>query len=170
MSGMTPNHLTDLALKLDFTAEDLYANRDGILSERQRGKLQRALLRDAILYGVLEVVLVGVVMVMIGGAMRQASEGRLLILVVLLVAASLYPIYIVRQSLATRADLAAGHVEMAAGRVELHDMGRGNFQVFVRLRSFTVSKKVYGAFLNKRHYRVYYAPRLNKILSAEPED
>jgi hypothetical protein len=49
-------------------------------------------------------------------------------------------------------------------------MGRGNFRVNVGKGSFIVGKKVYGTFLNERRYRVYFAPRLNKILSAEPED
>jgi hypothetical protein len=114
MVGMTPNHLTDLALTLDFTAEDLYANRNGILSERQRAKLQRVLLRDAILYGALEAVLVAIVLVMLGGVAQQLGEGRLIILAILVLAAVIYPIYIARQYRATRADLAKGSMQMAA--------------------------------------------------------
>jgi hypothetical protein len=167
---MSQNHLTDLALKLDFTGEDLYANRDGTLTERQRAKLKRALLRDAILYGALEVLLVGILVLIIANALRLRTEVNPLILAVFLLAASLYPIYIVRQTLATRADLAAGQVQMAAGRVQLLDVGRGNYRLEVGKQSFSVSKKLYGTLVNERYYRVYYTPRLKTILSAEPED
>jgi hypothetical protein len=164
------NHLTDLALKLDFTGEDLYANRDGTLTERQRAKLRRALLRDALLYGVLEVLLVGVILLIIVNALRLRTDVNLPILAIFLLAASLYPIYILRQTLATRADLAAGQIWIAAGRVQLLDVGRGNYRLEMGKQAFNVGKKAFSTFQNERHYRIYYAPHLKTILAAEPDD
>lgn len=167
---MSQNHLTDLALKLDFTDEDLFANRDGILTERQRVRLKRALLREALLYGAVEVLLVGILVLIIANALRMHTEPNLPLLAIFLLAASLYPIYIVRQTRATHADLAAGHVPMAAGRINLLDVGRGNYRLEVGNQSFNVSRQVYATLVDERYYRIYYTPRLKTILAAEPED
>jgi hypothetical protein len=140
-----------------------------MLSKGQRAKLRRALLREAILYGALEVLLVGLVALLIANAIRQRTEGSLIFLALFLLAALIYPIYIARQYRATRADLDAGKVQMVAGRVQLLDVGRGNYRLEVGNRSFNLNKKVYSTLVNERHYRIYYTPRLKTILSAEPE-
>ncbi|MBI1256489.1 MAG: hypothetical protein GC204_03370 [Chloroflexi bacterium] len=150
--------------ELDFTLEDLEANREGRFTDSQRALLRRALLRDTLIYGLLSLLPLGGIIVLLSGAAEHAPNG--VILAILIILSGLLIVYIARQFYATRADLAR-EVKVAVGEAGLHNLGRGGFGLSIGQQNFLISKSLYAAFAEGKFYRVYYAPRLKRILSAE---
>ena len=152
---------SSLAAQLGFSPDDLAANRNGKLSDYQRGRLRFMLLRDTLLYGLFALVPFVILVVLLTA---QSSSPFVLLILALLVLA--FVVYIVNLQRSTRADL-SGEVKVVTGRVDLRDVGRGIYRIGVGQQNFQVSAKVYYAFADGRFYRVYYTPNLKTILSAE---
>ncbi len=153
----------DLAAQLRFTYDDLAANRDGSLSDAQRVRLRRSLLRDTALYALVALLPLGALILALG---NQNLCGGPLALIVLTILTAAFVIYIVSLQRSTRADLASG-VRMVSGRVETRDVGRGFYRLHVGALNFQVSAREFYAFVNGSFYRIYYTPNLKTILSAE---
>jgi hypothetical protein len=165
---MTQQMPTHLATVLNFTPEDLTANRERKLSEAQRARLQRSLLREAVLYGVAEAVIVVILLIAISATLQESEDVPAIILLGLALLSSIYPIYMVVRYRATRAELTAGMVERATGRVSMDKREGGIYRMEIGSRSFAIRKTVREAFEDGGQYHVYYAPRTKTILSAEP--
>ena len=150
--------------ELDFTFEDLEANREGHFTDNQRAHLRFALLREVVVYGLLALLPLAGVVVLLSGAPEHPPSG--LLLAILMILFGLLSVYIARQFYATRADL-AGTVKVAVGEAGLHNLGRGGFSLSIGQQNFPISKSLCAAFTEGKFYRVYYTPRLKRILSAE---
>ena len=149
---------------LVFTQEDLEANREGQLTEGQRAQLRFALLRDTVMYGLLALLPLGGLVVVLSGSAERPVNGTLLALFAILF--GLLMIFIANLIRLTRADL-TGTVKVAAGQAALYDSGRGLRSLSIGQQNFQISKQIYADFIDGKYYRVYYAPRLKRILSVE---
>jgi hypothetical protein len=156
-----------LADAIGFTEADLNSNRDGALSMAQRWKLHdeggKALrLALAALVGGL---LFAVLLMVFSRSPGMATMNTFIVLG----AAGLF-LYGGWRWLGYSADTKTVPAELE-GRVKLdaNDGGRSGvtFTIQVEGVTFPVKKNVFLAFKNGDPYRIYYAPRSKKLLSAE---
>lgn len=162
---------------LNFSAEDLAANRDGYMTFEQRARLRRRAMLDAGSY-LAFACLVGLFFFMMLSVAFSDNVPSSLILGGLLTLTGMFGLgtVIVFGAMAHRwrlyrADLYKGDVSTTAGSVSLdiQDWGRrASYKVRVERLTFDVSKKALLAFKNGERYRVYYAPNSKTLLSAEP--
>ncbi len=154
-----------LAQLLDFTQHDLNANRSGRLTERQRAHLQ--LRRDAssalLSTGGGGLIVVAAICV---GQTHDAFKLHVELLFVIPIAFVLT--YIIQLWLNFTRDLSARRVETVNGcaaaqtRLHWHTVRIG------RCRFTLDNETVLRGFENGADYRVYYARRSKRLLSAEP--
>ncbi|MEO8392593.1 MAG: hypothetical protein ABI700_06340 [Chloroflexota bacterium] len=154
----------NLAQELNFTFDDLEANREGRFTEPQRKRLRLLMLRDVVSYGLLALLPLGGLVALLTGSADHPVNGVMLALLLILFGLLIF--YVIRQVYATRADLTGG-VKVVTGQAALHVAGRGLHSLSVGQQNFQISKKVYSAFAEDKFYRVYYAPKLKAILSVE---
>lgn len=164
MNTTTTTH--DLGLHLNFTREDLDANRAGVFSDAQRATLRRSLLIESALYGFFALVALAGLLVINANTGSQTSAGASVMTLVLALLVVLFMISLLAGYRSAHADLSSG-VSALTGRAHLTTLGRGRYSLSFGQQRFHVSAAVYSAFVEGRLYRVYYTPHQQTLLSAE---
>jgi hypothetical protein len=156
------DHREELLQVFHIGPEDLEANRAGLLSDGQARRLVRSgywnlsasvgigVVLAAVLYGVAEKPLVPIQWILTS---------------VLIAAALCVGIVYSRQ---TRAAAAEGRVECLTGPVQLRMRWRAGWYLVIAGRSFSLPVHFWHVQSDAR-YRVYIAPRANRIVAIEPE-
>jgi hypothetical protein len=163
----------DLAYGLNFTAEDLAANREEYMSLSQRDmllqkrqeRLGKSVLYAAIYFGAALFVLLAAI----------SNEGTLCIFAPIWIA-----LFFVGFSVAangrmfwrqTNEDLMKGDIAESNGRVILEtiEVRRGSYRYEIHLNdsTFEVEKEAFLRFKHLDYYTLYYTPNTRIILSAE---
>lgn len=157
-----------LAKALRFGADDLQTNRSGYLSENQKTYLRRVrraqLGRSLLFVGVIG----GLIVVSLFGTGTRSVLAYLFSIgcTIALVAR---PTLRVWRGVA--ADIAAARVQHMIGIVRntsRPDANYTDFTICIEDRQFTVPNTVYMLFHVGVTYRLYYAPQMSMIVSAEP--
>lgn len=158
-----PEHA--LMYAIGFTEEDLEANREGWLSERQRAELNRQ--RREMLVGIIALLVVSLFVFLIGLFSYRDKNASAVIPVLVLTTGG--AIYIAYRWGNKDADFQGKRVEFVEGRVELRlgSNKSATCSIFIQNRAFLVSNEVFLAFKNGDPYVIYYTPASKTILSAE---
>lgn len=164
-------HLT-LQTILKFTADDLKANRVGIVSNTQYEKYKPAEVSHLAVYVIMGHVLV------IGGILGAIAlftgKAAMWIVFGVVVAAALLPFVLLQNEgnikPALRGDIKLGKVMKACGIVILTERrGREKYyDLYVDGVTLQISATQAAAFVHEDTYCVYYLPRSMMLLSAEP--
>lgn len=171
------SHAVALRAGLNFDDEDLRANHEGLLSERQRQRFMRRQRMQCVVVPVTIICIWGLVFAFFS---QEPPLHRLdfpfllpLIPTVILLA------WLMFDWLRLKGDLASGSVAVVEGiarRGVLRPMGSASvglishprrYVSFGDTRAFWVGLGIYMAFSDEAIYRVYYASRFRRILSAE---
>jgi hypothetical protein len=158
---------------LNFTADDLLANREGRLSEMQEYRL-RVRRQRAALIGV-ALVLAGVFIATLFLFLAQRTSNSILTLVgigVTLCNAALTGVF-ARHWMRLNADIRGGTVLMTEGVLErvVKPVSRRVYNYVVRVGEVEifVSKDTFDAFQHQQPYTLYRAPYTGTLLSAEQQ-
>lgn len=158
----------DLASVLNFTAEDLQANREGRLSDSQR-RLYFQRERGGLLSGMVVIVFFAI----IGSVMAMNGRVWLGAVFVLISIALVIATRIGRKERVSEVN--ANHVECISGQVLCERTAinsaigrRYEHQVSIGTETFIVSLPVYEAFCEQEELSVYYLAYNRLILSASP--
>jgi hypothetical protein len=155
---MRPNPFLLLIGVLDFSVSDLYANRQGSLTKRQRAQLEHQRTRE------IEWWAVGLVVLLVSGIMLEA---RLMVLT--FGATSLISIMLAvwircDEDLQGRVQVVSGRLGFkAAVGLPFHPQ----YHLLIDSEDFLVSRQVKQGFDMEQRYRLYYTPGTRTILSAE---
>ncbi|GAB5490527.1 MAG: hypothetical protein Phog2KO_07420 [Phototrophicaceae bacterium] len=165
-----PNAST-LMQHLQFTQDDLHANREGQLGENQRIRLQ-GLQNRAILIGVIgffAFALIATIFLFFG------SENNFFIMTLIgifvTICNALFVGMFARQYMRLRADLFDNEVEVIEGELERVIIPNGrmnNFLIRLNEEEFYVKKDLFKLFRHEVNYRFYRASHSRVLLSAEP--
>ncbi len=159
---------------LNFTSEDLAANRQRRMSERQRQRLRPA--QPGAVAWIAILAHFGLIIGIVGTLMLAArvAFGNAALVIGLVAGSLLLPIlmlYFGRSKTWTdMKDVTEGEVRMVRGRIRLESGER--FLIFHRAwignRRFDLSRKAFFAFTDQQTYCIYITPGKGSILSAEP--
>lgn len=159
---------------LEFTADDLAANRAGTLSSRQRRRLQRAIFRHNVAYWLTALFFYAVALAIEPWAYTW-SDGRFLAAVFIMVLATGGLYYLLAESEAHSWAIAEGHVATITGivRCEHGNMGHtlrtgGDLYIQIHDQRFYVPWKAFETFIDGGKYTLYYLPAAQRVLSATP--
>src|SRR5258707_8100574 len=165
----------ELSRALEFSSEDLKANRDGYMTKEQRKKLRNKGRRTAAMVGFYPgfALLLFIDQTILSRlnysselihALANFSEFFIAAIVWIILARA-----IIYQHFKT--DLYKGKAEYIGGRVHLFSENRGrrkfNYRLIISNQIFAISEKISAAFDDGEFYGVYYAPKTKTILSAE---
>ncbi len=155
---MHPNPYLTMMGALNFDALDLYANRRGELSERQKHLLQKQALERARTW---------VVILLLAMIVSWLANARLVVagLVVVLMVALVSGVQRLHADLTGRVQRMHGRLSVVR-RVRLLPFGLHHY-VLVNDECFRVSQQMQRAFEQGSRYRVFYAPASRVILAAE---
>jgi len=166
--------LLQLQRTLKFDVDDLRANRDGRMSERQRGKYQTPQ-PNKLVIGV--IIGHGVLITGILGAIAIATGERALWVVLGIVVAVAFIPFVLMQNEANikptlKSDVNKGKVAVACGIVILTAKGNNNpyYELYVDGVTMRITPSQASAFVDKETYCVYYLPLSYMLLTAEPTD
>jgi hypothetical protein len=160
-----------LPAALRFSAVDLEANRQGLLSPSQARRMAEIRKRNALIAAALFVVLVLVSTIVFYAAQLNRSA------ILFGTGAALTFVNAIMIGRAGRAymgiggDMRSGSVEILAGDVErVLRRGRTNDSYLLRIDSveLTVTREVFVGFRHQSPYRIYRASVTRSLLSAEP--
>lgn len=159
-----------LAKELDFTDEDLAANRRGELTDHQRSRLRRKRLWALIIVGVMQIPpLMGSIIVL----QDPLDAGGVFVLVVAIVWILFFSLIGWLTMTETCSDLRTGRVLSVTGKASLHKAkGRsGYFHLHIDSFKFPIraAHSPYGVsntFKAGQRYQVFYTPATKMILSA----
>ena len=156
---------------LQFTQDDLIANRQGQLGESQRSRLQDLQTR-AILIGIggfFGFALVATIFLFFG------SENGFIIMtfigIFITLCNAIFVGMFARQYMRLRADLRSGEIELLSGemeRVVKPDGRMNNFLLRINEEEFYVKKDLFRLFRHEAHYNLYRAKHSRVLLAAEP--
>jgi hypothetical protein len=164
-------HLT-LQTSLKFTADDLKANRDGRVSKRQFDKYKPPEINKMAIYVLLgHGLLIGGVL---GAIAIATGETAMWIVFAIVVAAGFLPFVLLNNegNLAPvlRGDVLAGKVEKISGIAILTEH-RGRdvyYDLYIEGITFKISPSQAAAFVHGDSYCIYYLPKSQTVLTAEP--
>ena len=149
---------------LDFTDEDLQANREGYMTKRQRKNIDQ--IRTEMRF--VQFVGVGMGIIFLFGCaiwLDPVCFGLMALSIPLTIFAS------VSQSRRASRDLYKGMVLSIDERIKLIKQreGLGYIRCYVQAGEgqFRISKRAYKSLQNRGFYRIYFAPNTSKILSIE---
>lgn len=168
---------------LNFTAEDLEANRRGMLSDRQRWRLQRYQARNLILsliYASLPVLVdIGGILLLLATNDQYSEPSHttwkviVILIIVLAFAVSPFIIAVILPSMRYALyALTEDTVVSVDGFVGVEPMDWLSYRVSVQDNfghtvELVLKQPTGTAFKKGRHYRVYYTQNLKRVLSAE---
>lgn len=154
---MQPNPMLVLSGALSFSAADLYANRAGILTPRQRDYLLK--LRNQAFEGWFA----GTLLVIAGGIFFHLRLIAILFGLACMVTALLTIYLRYEEDLQSRVEMINGRLGIRAG-IKLPGTG---YQMMVGRETFSVSRRVKAAFTGGAYYRLYYTAGTHTLLAAE---
>lgn len=162
---------SDLMPALQFTDDDLSANRDGQLGANQRARLQ-SLQTRAILIGTagfFGFAFIATIFLFFG------SENGLMIMtfigIFITFCNAIFVGMFARQYMRLRADLNGGDIDIISGEMErvIKPDGRmNNFVLRVNEEEFYVKKDLFRLFRHEVNYRLYRSVHSRVLLAAEP--
>ncbi|MEM9953720.1 MAG: hypothetical protein AAF846_19075 [Chloroflexota bacterium] len=162
---------TQLMQPLQFDQNDLQANRDGLLSDNQRERLQSLQVRalSVGLGGFFGFALLATIFLFFG------SENGFIIMTLIgmfiTIVNAIFVGMFARQYMRLRADLHDGDIEVISGemeRVVKADGRMNNFLLRVGDDEFYVKKDLFRLFRHEVHYHIYRAKHSRVLLAAEP--
>ena len=155
---------------LQFDEGDLANNRAGLLSERQRLRLQRARSRTVLVNGGVAFLIVIVAAALLFLA-RQSNSIPALLIGIMLTIANAFLIGLTAQSwLRIAGDLQRDEVDVLTGKVErtVRVVGRSvNYLLRVESKDIPVTKEVFNIIPEAQRWRFYRARVSGTLLSAE---
>ena len=170
---MPTHELPTLESALDFDANDLAANREGSMTQRQRDWQLRKGMRT--IWWVLLLVLVvdAYFVFRIVGALNRigSSQSPEVWLFGILADAAIVVlsiVFVVNMRKKLRADLQQGEVKVVRGTIKLRRFPYG-FSIGGLPFSLRDNRAL-SVFRDGEHYRIYYAPHSKTVLSAEVDD
>ncbi|MEL6526358.1 MAG: hypothetical protein AAFQ07_11680 [Chloroflexota bacterium] len=166
--------LMTLQRNLNFTTDDLKANREGAVSDAQRERHQPAEVSKLAHYVILghAVVIAGI----LGAIAIATGELAMWIVLGIVFAAGLLPFVLMQNEANIRptvkADLERGKVKKVCGRAFITSetsQSRGTrYELIISDLKLRLTAKQAGAFVNEGMYCIYYLPLSQMLLSAEP--
>lgn len=160
----------ELRETLHFTADDLAANREGRLSDRQRTQLEAVRRRGALLGGLFVVVFDLAAAALLFLALANSSVILNALGVATVVCSAFLVGILVRNWQRVSADMQDDAVETLQGTLEriVKKTGRANvFVLRIGGQDIAVSEAVFRSFLHQTPYVLYRSPRSKVLLSAE---
>lgn len=157
---------------LEFSEEELTANRDGYLTKRQRILLdqERGLWRRLNrLIWVLTPIIIAVI-ILDGYRIADTPSSRIGFVCFALILAGVSLTYTYLRGKSFDQDLWKGSVEGIEGLARLESYrARDGMKYFVSFEKqrFKISRSAFEAFVSQQKYRIYYVPHSRKIVSAE---
>jgi|GEM_PF-5183695 len=165
-----------LQRNLNFTVDDLRANREGRISEAQHEKHKPPEVSKLAFYviGGHAVVIVG----LLGAIALVTGKMAMWIVVGVVLALGLLPFLIMNNegniNPTLRGDVQKGTVAKACGIVFINEnVSRNNtrtYELYVDGITIKLTSNQAGAFIHEQDYCVYYLPLSKTLLSAEPYD
>ncbi len=156
---------------IGFTEEDLEANREGQLSQRQRDEIKRLRMTW---YGIkiICVVISPIVLILLILPLfdSRTNKSGLFIFIAMAVTVLGYSAYYAMERWNQyRKDLAENRTAVIEGRVKIKvfHYKEPKYKISIEDVRFEVSKEIFLTFKNGDPYIIYYAPYSNKLLSAE---
>jgi hypothetical protein len=168
MKDNPPDSAQALATTLNFTEDDLKANREGRLSAAQQGRL-----RSQVIFGIVGAALM--VLVLLGVGLWIVALGSWWVASAFFTLALL--IFVLNRSgrgkfgeevRAGAVALAAGEITLTANEVSNPNGGVTEYLLTVNGESFVIPRDAFIAFEDNAVYRVYYLPHSRIVLAAEP--
>lgn len=156
---------------LEFTTDDLHANREKQLGENQRIRLE-ALQNRAILFGILgffAFALIATIFLFFG-----SDDGLFIMTLIgifMTICNAIFVGMFARHYMRLRADLSANEIEVIEGdleRVVIPNGRMNNFLIRINGEEFYVKKDLFKLFRHEVPYRFYRASHSRVLLSAEP--
>jgi len=156
---------------LQFSPQDLDANRAGKLGAQQRKRLQTRQNRAALigLSGFIVFALLATTFLFIG--QQNAAFIFTLMGMAITIVNALFVGIFARQWMRLRVDLRDGAVEIISGTMERVVRAHGrvhNFVLRMDHAQFSVKKELFNLFRHKVSYRLYRTPHSKVLLAAEP--
>ncbi len=160
---------------LRFDADDLQANREGHLSERQVARIRQRRRRDALIGTAMIPAFVLLTTTFLFFGLRQGSLLLSGIATILLVCNTMLMLMFARNWLRQTADLKAGHVEAVTGAAQHVARQYGPSVVYsVRVADAaevaTVTAEAFKAFQPGEAYTLYRTGHTGTVLTVEPND
>jgi hypothetical protein len=163
-----------LMLALNFTEEDLTANREGYLTKKQRSELNKYRLLWITCFALTFAALsCGVWWAILDGVRRSDSvASRIGIVSLLWIIASGVAIFTWYKKRKFDHDLRQGEVQVAKGNVQvgvrlIRPKGTPLHYLNIEGVSWAIDDPLFSSFKNGDPYAIYYAPHSKTILSAE---
>jgi Flp pilus assembly protein TadB len=156
---------------LDFTAEDLQANRDGYMTKRQRRRIHNLRKESRRARKALWIVLIGLVV-----SAFWFSEGILTLPIVILIMILAIDVFISSLSISRmNQDLYKGLIDDVEGKLRLigREQGQGhknNYTIKIAQKKFSIPLDAYLRLRNGGIYCIYFAPNTHTLLSIEAID
>ena len=162
-----PKKYEDLLMAaLNFTEADLEANQAGALSARQVAALEQR--RNWSFMGMIASIVVTALVFLIASVMQPGDDA--IVVAILSTIPIAFAIWLAYTAYRYGKDVAERHSAAVEGRVEL-DIGGGqnstNLAIKLENKKFRVNKRQFLTFKSGDPYRIYYAPRSKRVLSAE---
>lgn len=163
-------HTSALMTALNFTHDDLTANRAGNLSEAQADRIKRIRLRNTMIAGVafFVIVIIATTFIFFGqtnqNPILSAVGGLLTVLNAVMIGA------VGRSYMRASADLRAGGVQALEGKLErVIQRGRRGDHFMVRIddASIYITEEIFLKFQHEKKYRIYRTRLSGVLLSAE---
>jgi hypothetical protein len=157
---------------IGFTEQDLAANREGYMTKSQRALLdrERKLWRSDMQIAMASLPIAVVLTIWDGYRIGDTLSSRIGILIFFTVIIGLWYVDVRRRWRWFDGDLYKGEVVFTDGKVGLRTYRQKNGRIYlvkVSKLQFSVQKQAYHAFREGDPYRIYYAPRSKRLLSAE---
>lgn len=162
-----PKKYEDLLMAaLNFTEADLEANQAGELSARQIAALEKR--RGLMFMGVFVSMVVMALFFLIASVMQPSDDAT--VFYFFTVFPALFTLYLAYNVYRYGKDIHDRRSAVVEGRVELDISGgqnSANFAIKLENKKFRLNKRQFLTFKSGDPYRVYYAPKSRRILSAE---
>lgn len=162
--------MDDLRAALNFTEEDLRANRLGELTIEQEERMRRDKRRSALVAALIFLVLVLISTALIFAGQIQDNSIMLVAGLGMTLVNALMVGYVGREAMRVDSDLRSGGVEELAGDVERvlrRGRNRDNYLLKIADQELHVTKDVFLQFEHMMPYRIYQTRLTHRLLSAE---
>ncbi len=152
----------DLMWAIGFTPTDLETNQEGVLSDHQRRKFQSERRTS-----VLNAAALGVLIIAVFVLMHKWDSMTGIVLLLPIFGCGWLALVSITRALDCHNDIKHNQADSVQGRVSLDISDKGYYMIQLQQKVWPVKKTIFLAFKNGDPYAIYFAPRTNKILSAE---